>query len=199
MKIEVSNILDLIEFGGESFVQSKLSSFSCERNKGIENYLKNSAIQFAKKRVSITYLVFDRGEETNYLLGFFTITYKILRVDRQNISRTTEKIVARYGDFDEAGNFYTIPAPLIAQFGKNSSPMPSPECRISGDDLMKLALDQIHDIQHMAGGRVLYLECEDNPFLLDFYARNGFAAFSKRYTDAKESVPFYHQLLKILK
>ncbi len=193
------NILDIIERSGESYVKSWLSHFSCKNNREIENYLKNSALQFAKKRVSITYLVFDRGEETNYLLGFFTIAYKILRVDRQNISRTTEKIVARYGDFDEAGGSYTIPAPLIAQFGKNSSPMPNAECRISGDELMEHALEQIRFIQHLAGGRVLYLECEDNPFLLDFYARNGFAAFSKRYTDAKESVPFYHQLLKILK
>ncbi len=195
MIIEAINLLDLLDQAGESFVQTWLSSFSCKQNPEIEYYLKHNAINFAKKGISITYLIFGKEETTNYLLGYYAITYKILQVNRNNISRTVEKKIARFGEIDALSGSYSLPAPLIAQFGKNSS---SPSA-INGSEMMSLALDQVQRIQHMAGGRTVYLECEDNPFLLDFYTRNGFTPFAKRYTTEDEPVTFYHQLLKFLK
>ena len=51
-------------------------------------------------------------------------------------------------------------------------------------------LDFVHEvvanIQYMIGGGILYLECEDNPFLLDFYqnTHNCFHLFGERKSDS---------------
>ncbi|MCM1160291.1 MAG: hypothetical protein NC412_03615 [Roseburia sp.] len=53
----VANILDLLEMIGEDKVNFALSEFSCSRNMEIEDFVHNNAIDFAKKKMSITYLV----------------------------------------------------------------------------------------------------------------------------------------------
>lgn len=58
MDYEVINILDMIESVGEDTVNAVLSKFSCSRNKEIENFVQNNAVIFAKKKMSITYLVY---------------------------------------------------------------------------------------------------------------------------------------------
>lgn len=64
MQFDVYNILTLIdeENGmGEKAVQNLLSHFSCPRSTEIEYFLKNNAIDFSKRRMSITYLVLDEN------------------------------------------------------------------------------------------------------------------------------------------
>lgn len=197
MITEAINILDLVDEMGESFVESWLSLFSCPHNPEIEHYIKNNALEFAKKGISITYLVFGQDQSNTFLVGYYALTYKILRVERSSISRTTEKRIARFGDYDELSGTYSLAAPLIAQFGKNYAD--SVPAGFHGTELMSLVLDQLQKIQRMAGGRLVYLECEDNPFLLDFYSRQGFTPFAKRYTTGDDKELFYHQMMKILK
>ena len=71
-----------------------------------------------------------------------------------------------------------ISAPLIAQLGKNFSIEASNH--ITGDELLKMACDEIKKIQSTIGGKVAYLECENTPKLIDFYEENGFRSFSER-------------------
>lgn len=192
------NILDMLDEMGESYVGSWLSLFSCPKNPEIEYYLKNNAIEFAKKGISITYLVFGQDQDNTYLLGYYALTYKILRLDRNSISRTTEKKVARFGEFDALSGSYSLPAPLIAQFGKNYADKNIAKL-FHGNELMDLALDQVAKIQHMAGGRLVYLECEENQILIDFYSKQGFIEFDKRFTTEDDPNAFYLQWMKILK
>ena len=52
------------------------------------------------------------------------------------------------------------------------------------------------------GGRFVYLECEDKPKLIDFYAENGFCEFDRRPLDRDEtdlSGDYLVQMLKYLK
>lgn len=53
----VANILDLLETIGEDKVSFALSEFSYPKNEEIEKFIHNNAIDFAKKKMSITYLV----------------------------------------------------------------------------------------------------------------------------------------------
>ena len=53
------NILDMIDAIGEDALISILSDFSCPKNLEIETFIKNKAIEFAKKKPSITYFVID--------------------------------------------------------------------------------------------------------------------------------------------
>ena len=59
----VMNILDLIDSVGENEVQRGLSDFLCPQNGEIENFIHNNAIEFAKRKLSITYLLLDNADE----------------------------------------------------------------------------------------------------------------------------------------
>ena len=52
--------------------------------------------------------------------------------------------------------------------------------------------------RHIVGGVVEFLECEDNPFLLDFYAENGFKAFDRRTVTPSDNEP-PHELVQLLR
>lgn len=54
---QVINILDMIESVGEYEVKYILSDFSCKRNSEIEDFVKKNAVDFAKKKMSVTNLV----------------------------------------------------------------------------------------------------------------------------------------------
>ena len=57
------NILDLTDIIGEEEVQSILSDFSCEKNMEIEVFVRKNALDFSKKKMSVTYLVFNEDTE----------------------------------------------------------------------------------------------------------------------------------------
>ena len=103
MSVIVYNILDLVANQGEDNVLSLVSGFSTKRqrdgeertlNPDIEHFLKNNAIQFAKEKKSITYLVCD--EDDGSLLGYFTITHKAVEVPPDGLSKTTIRRVEKY-------------------------------------------------------------------------------------------------------
>lgn len=58
------NIRDYLALGdddeaGEPELVRTISEFSCLQNPDVERFLKNSAIEFAKKNQSVTYLFFQ--------------------------------------------------------------------------------------------------------------------------------------------
>lgn len=162
-------------------------------NEDIEIFLKDNAIQFAKETKSITYLVID--EQAVSLLGYFTLTHKIVKIPPSILSNTKKRRIERYAKFDEALNAYPVSAFLIAQFGKNYSL--SEEQQISGKDLMNLADRELYEVQHRIGGGLKFLECEPDEKLIGFYQhQQHFTPFGKRTSekDGKE----YVQLMKFL-
>lgn len=76
-----------------------LSGFSCPKNPDVEQFLKKSAVEFAKKNQSVTYLVFSvEGKE---LLGYFTLAIKPLTVRGETVSNTTKRKLLRISELDE--------------------------------------------------------------------------------------------------
>ena len=61
------NILDAIEQIGESATQELISDFSCSKNQDIQHFLQHNAIDFAKRKISITHLVFDKEKDCGIL------------------------------------------------------------------------------------------------------------------------------------
>lgn len=100
---------------------SLLSSFLCPLNPDVEHFLHYNAINFSKQGIAITYLVFVENEDSLYFVGYFALTNKIIQFEKMKMSNRTERLVKRFGDFDEATNTYSLSAPLIAHFGKNFS------------------------------------------------------------------------------
>ena len=62
---------------------------------------------------------------------------------------------------------------MIGQLAKNDTY----SNYISGDDVIELALAVIGRAQEIIGGRVVFIECQDKPELIEFYSRNGFKVF----------------------
>lgn len=192
-KYQSINLLDLIELEGEAAVNNRLSAFSCSKNPDVENFLRCHAAEFTKKSQSITYLVID--VEAMNLVGYYTLAIKPLAIPANSISKTLAKKVARVSVRDAQSQTYSTAAYLIAQLGKNSN-LPEP-ARISGDVLLRIAMNEISLLKRRVGGIIQFLECEDNPFLLDFYQMNDFQVFDSRMSRSENGAP--HKLYQLLR
>lgn len=178
---------------GENVVKSILSAFSCYKNPDVEKFLREQAINFTKKHQSVTYLVMHK--DTNAIVGYFTLAIKPLRIHIDNFSNTMKRKILRVSRLDEETGKYAFSAYLIAQLGKNFALQDTE--MISGEILLKIAINKIKEIQHMAGGMVYFLEAEDKPKLLSFYERNGFKKFDTKATVTENTCE--HKLIQLLK
>lgn len=193
MSYSVENILDILERVGEEELVSGLSDFSCTNNKDVENFLKLKAVDFAKKRISITYLVLH--VETGEILGFFTLAHKVLYVPAEGMSNNVKRRLERYGSFDKDTNSYLMSAFLLAQFGKNYAL--GEEDRIAGLALMECVDSILKKIQFQVGGGVVYLDALDNEHLVHFYSDVcGYRKISERVSDSNNTK--YLQYLKFI-
>lgn len=203
MTIGVWNILDLDEEAGEAGVNALIDGFTTVRlneegeseelNPDIEIFLKKNALQFAREKKSITYLVCD--EDDGSLLGYFTITHKAVEVPPDGLSKTYIRKVERYAQLHKELKAYIVSGFLIAQFGKNYGV--DDGHRISGDALMQLCNKELFELQHRSGGGLEYLDCEAHAKLIDFYEKKqGFRLFGERISekDGKR----YLQFMKFL-
>lgn len=159
---EAVNILDMLNAIGEDAVKNILSDFSCPKNFEIESFVKQNALEFAKRKMSITYLVID---EEGQLAAIFALTHKAVQLTNEGLSGSMRKKIERHAKLDEQSNTYMLSAFLIAQFGKNAQYTE----KITGNELMDMTMNILVAVQREIGGGVVYLECEERPQLLTFY------------------------------
>lgn len=189
------NIQDMLKAIGEEELLKLLSDFSCPLNKEVEDFICNKSLDFAKKKLSVTYLVMRKLENGKTVLaGIFTLAHKALEVTNVNISSTVRRKLSRYAQLDTESDKYSVSAFLIAQFGKNNN-IPS-EYVISGNELMDLAFEILKHIQYYVGGGVIYLDCENTEKVLNFYKSdyNRFRIFGERISEVDRKR--YLQLLR---
>ncbi|MDO4446053.1 MAG: N-acetyltransferase [Bacillota bacterium] len=196
------NLKEMIEQLGEDETKQILSEFSCPQNKDVEYFLKNNAITFSKQGISSTYIIMASFRNKYVLVGYFTLANKIFCIEKNSFpSQSWRRRIAKFAQYDTTIKRYTLSAPLIGQLGKNFAN--SYNTLISGDELLKLALDKVQEMQNIVGGKIVYLECEDKECLLDFYSNNGFVNFGKRMLDRDEtdtlSGEYLIQMLKYMK
>ncbi|MBO5094814.1 MAG: N-acetyltransferase [Lachnospiraceae bacterium] len=182
------NLKDILsdESLGESAVKSVLSSFSCPLNPDVEYFLQHTAVEFSKQSISNTYLIMASYREKYVLCGYFTLANKVFCIEKNSLpNRNWKRRISKFGRFDPSVQRYTISAPLIGQLGKNYTD--GYDKLITGDELLKLALDKVREMQHIVGGRIVYLECEQKEKLIAFYQNNGFVNFGMRELDRDET------------
>ena len=164
---------------GESVAKNVLSSFSCPLNPDVEYFLRHTAIEFSKQSISSTYLIMASYKDKYVLCGYFSLANKVFCIEKDSLpNRNWKRRMAKFGQFDKAVQRYTISAPLIGQLGKNYAN--GYDKLITGDELLKLALDKVREMQYIVGGKIVYLECEQKEKLIDFYQSNGFVNFGTR-------------------
>ena len=69
--------------------------------------------------------------------------------------------------------------------------------RITGAELLGLAVNQIELLQYQAGGMVIFLEANNEDKLLSFYGNNRFQPFDRRTAERKDKEP--HELIQLLR
>lgn len=182
MKHEVKNILEMLDSVGEERLKLFLKTFSSPVNLAIENFVRNRAIDFARKKVSVTYLVndFDDGQ----ILGCFALTHKAVSIPGAGLSSSSRRKLERFARLDRAAGDYMASAFLIAQFGKNFGV--DDGRRIAGSQLMDIVNDVLVNIQRQIGGGIIYLDCEDNEKLQQFYINEKFHKFGERFAEEEQ-------------
>lgn len=181
------NLSDVLEQMGEDEVKSILSSFVCPLNKDVEYFCKYKAVEFSKRNFSKTYIVFweTDDESEKEFVGYYTIATKVMKVERSAVSNREAKKLREQGIFNEKDNTYTVPATLIGQLGKNYAD--GNNLLIDGADLLQLAIEKAKEVQRQIGGKFVYLECEEEKKLIQFYENNNFKVFGKRELDGDET------------
>lgn len=182
-------------------LQRILSDFSCPYNKDVEDFLHTKAVEFTRQGYSSTYLIFASYRSHLVLVGYFALAYKYFHIDLKNTSKTLGKRIRKFARYDEGMKCHLVSSILIGQLGKNYTD--GHNALIRGDELLKIACDTVREAQRIAGGRLVYLECEDVPALIRFYEENGFTSFGKRELDGDEkeslSGKYLIQMVKYLK
>lgn len=197
----IVNLKELVEQVGENRAKEILSTFSCPHNKDVEYFLRSKAIEFSKQGIAQTQLVIASFRDEPVLVGYFTLALKEIVVSRKAAlaSRWRQRI-RRFGTYSDLDNSYHVPAPLIGQLGKNFTNKYNE--LITGDELLKIALDKVKQTQLILGGKFVYLECENKPILVQFYETNGFVKFGNRNLEREEmdrqSGQYLVQMLKFL-
>lgn len=184
MGYKIINLKDIYNAIGESKTKEVLKDFKCDLNNDVEYFLKEKAIEFSKQDISRTYIVMSQHKEKDVIVGYFAIANKSTIIKKVILSNTKRKSLLKYAKYDNEIKGYNIALPLIGQIGKNYNN--GYDKLISGEILLKFACDKIKEIQNMIGGRHVFLECEDNEKLKEFYENNGFECFGKRNLEKDE-------------
>ena len=187
----------LIAEWGESKVRTALSSF-CSLNKDVEKFIRHDAVEFAKQHIAQTFLVFVSSEGKDILVGYYTLTMKMLHVERTDMSSNLFRRIKKFGTYDADKENCDIASPLIAHISKNYNA--DHNKLITGDKLLGLACDDIKRAQAIVGGKTVYLDCEDKDKLKQFYQNNGFTEFRKRSLNVEERDTLEgHYLIQMIK
>lgn len=199
-QIKQVNILDMLDIEHENDCQATLSAFSCPLNKDVEDFIHNKAVNFAKQRTAITYLVYLQSKGKNILVGYYTLTSKFVSISGKLISKTLGKRISKFSQYDERSGQYLVSIPLIAQLGKNYA-QDALSVYFSGSELLTLACNRVQQAQKIIGGKMVYIECSSNQKLYDFYSKNDFYEFGYRIKDKNElsNSPILIQMLRYFK
>lgn len=195
--IQIVNLKIMLEELGEDTTKRILSDFSCPLNPDVESFLKEKAIVFSKQGLAAVHLVLMSYKNKPVIVGYFALANKYVTIMPKRISKTVKKKIEKFAIFNEYLNEYNFAAPLIGQLGKNFTN--GYNKLITGDELLKIAIDKLSQIQLDLGGKWIYLECEDKPKLIDFYKDNGFIEFGKRNLEKDETGLKGEYLIQMLK
>ena len=191
----VIQIRDLAETGeGKAFFDAVRDGFSCPKNDDITGFLRDSAVDFARRHVSVTHLVLDPADRS--CVGYFTLAHKAFPICASALSRSKARKIERFAKFDSTLEAYIASVFLVAQLGKNYAVDGGK--RISGAALLQLAFDELKLAEREIGGEIVCVECsEGNKVLEAFYEKNGFFKAGRRVSESDGHA--YTQYLSFLK
>lgn len=155
-----------------------MSSFLCEKDPDIENFLKEKSVDFEKIAKSRTYLKIDLDTLENdgavNVIGYFSLAMQTLKFPEEFSGRQRKRLDG-FGSKRRGEIIEDIPCFLIGQLARCSS---IEKNALPGSELLKDALSYIALAQEAVGGRIILIECKDDPKLVQFYKANKFEKFT---------------------
>lgn len=173
MGIIVKSLQEIMASRIYPVVEDKIQNFSC-KNADVENFLKTKAVEYENRNKSRTYLIID--ESNVNILAYYTLSLKAIDF-RDTVSKS---MIQKIDGFSK--NVESVAAILIGQLGKDEVYGE----RISGKKLLEYAINSIYIVQDIIGGRVCFLETEDNENnakVIDFYEENEFVTLQHDKSD----------------
>ncbi|WP_146998696.1 GNAT family N-acetyltransferase [Leptotrichia trevisanii] len=154
----------------EKFLKTFKSNFATTNE--VEYFLHNNAIEFEKKTLLTTHLLIN---ENNELVGYFSIANKKLNIPKEVVktfSKTKLKKIGQSSNIKKDGS-YEINSYLIGQLGINFSQEIKGE-KITGKDLLNEIWILLLEAKKLVNVKYIWLECENNSKLINFYKEFGF-------------------------
>lgn len=157
----------------EKIKENVLNTFNGRGKSEVSDFLHNKSIDYEQRSLSSTYLIYN---DRSQLVGYFTISNKGLIISKENyekLLKTQQKKLSFNGRKLENGD-YIVNSFLLGQLGKNFNKNISEEDKIKGVELLTIAYNLLIEIKNLINVKYLWIECEDNKKLLDFYSNFGF-------------------------
>lgn len=177
MPVALKTLIDLTE-DDPSLLNQILQGFHCEKDRDIEYFLHNRAVDFEQLSKSRTCLICDEEQIANpdfsldclTVYGYVSLALKVLSVPEETSNRVRKELDGLSAKIhnEPIGDF---PCYLIGQLSRNSC---VPRQTIAGADLIQIACDIIAAAVEAVGGRYIMIECHDDEKLLQFYSDNQF-------------------------
>ncbi|WP_110558690.1 hypothetical protein [Helicobacter cinaedi] len=163
MYFQIVSLEDLILNKPEREVYESLKDFSCSRNRELETFLLEKAIQFEKSHRSRTFLLLSDTK----IEGFFTLSLNILRTKGLSNTRA-KKLNPKYSKDDE-----DIPCFLIGQLARADG------SEMNGANILNTSLFILEQARKLLGTKFVMLDSVNEKKVLDFYRKNGFVALNE--------------------
>lgn len=177
MTYHIFSLTELMKYLEVDSIQALLKTFKgfndgTSTPHDVEVFLHSKAVEFERSAISSTYLVLNR--DNHELAGYFSLANRPLYFSKQNyqaLTKSQRKRISRSGRPLKGSGSFLMNSFLIGQLGKNYQAI-SP---ISGKELLTLACDKIKQASMIINTKYIWLECDDNPKLIDFYTSFGFS------------------------
>jgi len=161
-----TSLREIIGTSQESGIKDAIDAFLC-KDKDVESFLKNKALNFEQRNKSRTYLVLDNDDFKHgnaVIVAYFTLSLKSLEF-RNTLSKNKIKDIDGFSK--EVGGVAIV---LIGQLGKNETKAKE----VSGSDLLELCMEIVDQVKDLIGGRYVLIECHQIQKVVNFYLSNGF-------------------------
>lgn len=171
-KISLQSLLKQIK-DTEKIKENVLNTFNGRGESEVSDFLHNKSIDYEQRSLSSTYLIYN---DRSQLVGYFTISNKGLIISKESYEKLLKKQQKKWsfnGRKLENGD-YIVNSFLLGQLGKNFNKNILEEDKIKGVELLTIAYKLLIKIKNLINVKYLWIECEDNKKLLDFYSNFGF-------------------------
>ncbi|AAP76874.1 hypothetical protein [Helicobacter hepaticus] len=157
-ELSIIQLTDILKYDNEAQLSQALCAFSCSKNKELETFIREKAIQLEKQHHTRTYLIL----KGNTIQAFFALAVNLL--ETSTLSKTLIKKLSS----NHNANTQYIPCFIIGQLGKSDDSV------IKGDEIMEIALSILLEIHNYLGTRFVLLDAVNVLKVIEFYERHKF-------------------------